>query len=261
MDKIIEFRDNNFTYKDGKGFKDFNLEIESGDIVSLIGPSGSGKTTLLKMLCHKLPNDSVYFEGNSIVTVPLSNLRQNLVVIFDTPFNGNNIFEELSYYMKQNGYIYNDMQNRVDDFVNLFDLKSIEYDDINKLSMDKKNLIKILRYLILSPKFIAIDGLLSGLDKINKQKIIDYIRNKKITLLNVTSDLKDTIYGDKIFVLDEFVTILEGSTLSVLKTDTLLKRLGFTIPTPIELSIELINYQVLDKIYTDEEDLVNALWK
>ena len=77
----------------------------------------------------------------------------------------------------------------------------------------------------------------------------------------MTNNLSDTLYGEKIYVIDDFELILEGSTKSVLKTDTLLKRLGFELPVPVELSIELNNYGVIDQIYTDGEDLVNELWK
>ena len=61
--------------------------------------------------------------------------------------------------------------------------------------------------------------------------------------------------------MENFVNIFEGDTLSVLKTDNIIKRLGFSLPPVIDLSIELNHYEVLDKIYTKKEDLVNELWK
>ena len=103
--------------------------------------------------------------------------------------------------------------------------------------------------------------LFSSLDYVDKVKIIDFIRDRKITLLNVTNNLNDTLFGNKIYVLSDFTLILEGATQTVLKTDTMLKRLGFKLPDEIELSIELINYGILNKIYLDKEKLVNALWK
>ena len=55
--------------------------------------------------------------------------------------------------------------------------------------------------------------------------------------------------------------IMEGSTISVLQSDTLLKRLGFKLPLAVSLSIELGNYGILKKIYTSNEKLVKELWK
>jgi putative ABC transport system ATP-binding protein len=52
--KLIELNDVIKTYKTGAGdvtvLKDINLEVRSGEFVSVVGPSGSGKTTLLNMI-------------------------------------------------------------------------------------------------------------------------------------------------------------------------------------------------------------------
>jgi energy-coupling factor transporter ATP-binding protein EcfA2 len=132
---------------------------------------------------------------------------------------------------------------------------------VDKLSKEEAYLLKVLRFLIIKPEFIAIDNILSLVSKTHMDKIFEFIKQNQITMLNVTNDLNESLYGNKLFVLENFVLILEGSTMSVLKTDNLLKRLGFSLPLTVDLSIELIHYDVLDKIYKDKKKLVNALWK
>ena len=83
MEKLIEFRNTNFAYNNTNAFLDFNMEILEGDIVTLIGPSGSGKTTLLKMLCKRLPNDSLYYKGINIKNHDTSELQKEIIVIFE----------------------------------------------------------------------------------------------------------------------------------------------------------------------------------
>ena len=48
--------------------KDINLQLEKGEIVSLIGPSGSGKSTLLRVLIGLLPpaQGRVHLDGEHI---------------------------------------------------------------------------------------------------------------------------------------------------------------------------------------------------
>lgn len=261
MGKILEFKNTNFAYNDTNAFDDLSLEIIEGDIVTLIGPSGSGKTTLLKMICHLLPNDSIYYKERPIADYKSEELRKELVVIFDNPITSATPLGELKKYVTKIGLSKNEVDKRVDDFVEYFSMGSFINIEKNKLTREEKYLIKILRYLIIEPKFIAIDGILSCVGDIYKKKIFSYIKKHHMTLLNITSDLNDALFGTKLFVLEKFVLILEGSTLSVLKTDTLLKRLGFRLPLPVDLSIELIHYDVLKKIYTDNEKLVKALWK
>ena len=259
--KIIEFKETSFHYKNGLGFYNFNMEIEEGKIVSLIGPNGSGKTTLLKMICHQLPNESILYMEKRINEIPVDELKKNVVVVFNKPFNEITIHSELMHYVKESNIKYQDGRKRALEFIKTFELEEYLKEPIDKLPLNIKNLIKILRFLIMKPKFIAIDGLLSGLDTENKNKIIDYIRKNKITLLNVTCDINDTLIGDEIYIIEDFVIILEGKTNSVLKADTLLKRLGYTLPVAAELSIELNNYNVLNKIYINDEELVDKLWK
>ena len=261
MRKILEFRNNNFSYNNEKGFKDLYLDIYEGDIISLIGPSGSGKTTILKMICHMLPNDNLYYDGININKCDISDIRRNVVVVLDTDLRKNNIQDELKQFLSVCGMTDSEQRAKSEKMIEMFDLH--KYIDVKTkdLPNDIKNLIKILRFLIIDPAFIAIDGLFGGIQEENKIKIIEYLKESKITLLNVVSNLNDTLYGNKIFVLDNFALVLEGSTKSILKTDTMLKKLGYDLPDEVELSIELMNYGVLNKIYIDKEKLVNTLWK
>lgn len=261
MSKIIEFKNVNFGYNNTNAVNDFNMEIEEGDIISLIGPSGSGKSTLLKMLCHKLPNYYCYYNGTSFKDCNIEELKRSIVVVFDLPFANTTIKEEITRYLKKLAINKDEIDDRYDKFKTTFSLSRLEGKDINKITYSDRTLIKILRYLIIDPSFIAIDSIFSSLTSEYKEKIIDFIKENHITLLNVTTDLDDTLYGNKIYVIENFVLILEGNTLSVLKTDTLLKRLGFKLPLAVDLSIELNHYEVLNKIYTNKDKLVNALWK
>ncbi len=261
MENIIEFRHTNYSYNGTNAFNDFNLAVEAKDLVSIIGPIGSGKTTLLKMLCHKLPNDTCYFEGQCFNLYSAEVLKKSIVVIFDLPFVENTVREELSSKIKTLDFDSSEIDNRCYELIKLFGLEDDENTNLDRISYNRQYLIKILRYLIINPKVLAIDNLLVNLSKKDKDKVIDYIKKHKITLINVTTDLNETLYGSKIFVLENFVMIMEGSTISVLQSDTLLKRLGFKLPLAVSLSIELGNYGILKKIYTSNEKLVKELWK
>lgn len=261
MERIIEFRDTNFAYNKTHGFVEFSMEIMEEDIVTMIGTSGSGKTSILKMLCHSLPNETIYYKGKRISSYKAEELQKEIVVIFDGFLETDSCYMELKKYTGKIGISIEEADKRVEKFVKYFHMEPYINKHPSELSRQEKCMILILRYLILEPKFVAIDCILNCVGPANKKKVFEYVKKNKITLLNVTTDLDDALYGNKLFVLDNFVLILEGNTLNVLKTDNILKRLGFSLPLPVDLSIELIHYDVLKKIYTDNEKLVNALWK
>lgn len=261
MEKLIEFRNLNFAYDSSNAFNDFNMEIQEGEIVTLIGTAGSGKTTLLKMLCNRLPNEWLYYKGKCIKEHNIDELINEIVVIFDTPIIMSTIRGEIERFVRKIGFSSEEIEVRIKELQKYFDIENLLGKNMNLLSKEEEALIGVLRYLIIFPKFLAVDNVLTALSKKDKKKFFEFVKDKKITLLNVTTNLEDSLFGSKLFVLDNFVLILEGSTLSVLKTDTLLKRLGFKLPLAVELSIELGNYEVIKKIYRNEEKLVDALWK
>ncbi|HIE08025.1 MAG TPA: ATP-binding cassette domain-containing protein, partial [Desulfarculaceae bacterium] len=47
---IIRIKDLYFSYHDNSVLEDVNLEIDKGELASIIGPNGGGKTTLLKLI-------------------------------------------------------------------------------------------------------------------------------------------------------------------------------------------------------------------
>ena len=67
---------------DGKDIlKDINLEIENGEIVSILGPSGCGKTTLLNLILGITEIDSgkIYFDEKNITEIPMEKRGFNIV--------------------------------------------------------------------------------------------------------------------------------------------------------------------------------------
>ena len=205
--------------------------------------------------------DSIYYKEKKITSYPIAELQKELIVIFDEPLATNSCVAELKRFTAKIGLSSAERESRLEKFVKFFAMESYINKPLSELTRQELYMIKILRYLIIDPVFIAIDNILSCTGSENSKRIFEYIKKHEMTLLNITTNLDEALYGNKLFVLENFVLILEGNTLSVLKTDTLLKRLGFSLPLPVDLSIELIHYDVLDKIYTTNESLVNALWK
>jgi hypothetical protein len=54
---------------------------------------------------------------------------------------------------------------------------------------------------------------------------------------------------------------IDGRTLDVLEEEKILKRLGFSLPFMIDLSIQLKLYGLINKTYLSKEAMVKNLWK
>ena len=109
-------------------------------------------------------------------------------------------------------------------------------------------------------KRVVFNESLSCLSKEEKLEIFDLLNKQNISYVNVTSNIEDSIYGDYIIVYDEDEKVLEGNKEAVLKNEKLLKKIGFGVPFVVDLSINLMYYDVLDKVYFDMDSLMEALW-
>jgi len=83
---VIEFRDVHKSFGNLEVLKGINLNIEKGQVVTLIGPSGSGKSTILRCinLLEKPTKGQVFIDGTDI-TVPKADIqavRKNIGMVF-----------------------------------------------------------------------------------------------------------------------------------------------------------------------------------
>lgn len=109
-------------------------------------------------------------------------------------------------------------------------------------------------------KRVIFNESLSSLSNKEKEEIFDLLDKQNINYVSVTSNIEDALFGDYIIVYDEDMKVLEGNKEMVLKNEKLLKKLGFGVPFVVDLSIQLMYYDILDKVYFDVDSLLEALW-
>lgn len=107
---------------------------------------------------------------------------------------------------------------------------------------------------------IVLNEAFYGLKEEEKLSLIKLMDKRNISFINITSKVEDAVFSDYIFVYDNEDLVLEGNMQSVLKEEKILKRLGFGLPFSVDLSIQLGFYDVLDKVYYNVQELVEALW-
>ena len=252
-----------FFYNDRRIFNKISFTLRKGKTLSIIGASSSGKTTLLRIL-----NGELEYEGEVSLDGIIINkengplLREKIAVVFDDNFYLNEVVkDELRYSLEQLNMEPNEIGNRIDELNMFFNIKKILNKPISVLSTNDKVLIKILSYAIYNPMYLAIDDLLIYLNEKTKLLLLNYLNYKKILLINVTSDMEDTLFTDYTLCLYKGIIAIDGKSLDVLNEEKLIKRLGFSLPFYLDLSIQLKLYKLIKKNYLNKEGLVKELWK
>lgn len=110
-------------------------------------------------------------------------------------------------------------------------------------------------------KRVVFNETLTTLLNHEKKEILELLMKQNIHYINITTCAQDAVLGDYVIVYDnDNDRVLEGNKEMVLKNEKLLKKLGFGIPFACDLSIQLIYYDVLDKVYFDVDNLLEAIW-
>lgn len=126
-------------------------------------------------------------------------------------------------------------------------------------TMDGFDAIKMQVEVFLS-KRIVFNEIWYYLSKEEKSELLELLKRRNVSFVNITSNVEDVIYSDYIIVYDDDKKILEGNKEMVLRNEKLLKRLGYGIPFVVDLSIQLNYYDIFDTVYYDMDKLTEVLW-
>jgi len=210
----VSFKNIYFSY-DSKNpvFKNFSLDIKSGEKVAIVGSTGSGKTTIINLLLrfYDIDNGDILIDKRNINEMSIEFLRsqislvtQNIFLFADSIYNNivlhnkNITKEEVIAAAKKIG-------------IHNFIMKLPEGYDYNvkergvMLSEGQKQLISFLRAYVSNPSILILDEATSSIDS-KTEKLIQYATAKIIenkTSIIIAHRLSTILNSDKIIVLDK----------------------------------------------------------
>lgn len=186
------------------------LKIPSGKITCIVGESGGGKTTLIKLLNHLLSCDTgeIWYKEKNIKDLDPIKLRRKVVMLPQNPviFPGNiqdNLLIGLHFSDKPPA-----APEKLLQVLKAVKLKKDLAAETSKLSGGEKQRLALARILLMEPEVLILDEPSSALDENTESfimdKVVNFIRTKKKTLIMVTHSLKlARTYGDIIVTIDK----------------------------------------------------------
>ena len=150
-------------------FEDFNLELQSGEIVAITGPSGCGKTTLLRCICglEELDEGQIVLDGRDI-TYTLAEER-GIGLIFQRPV--------LYPHLDVKGNLKLGSQD-CDISATLAEVSLIGFENrrVETLSGGEGQRIALARALLANPSVLLLDEPFSSLDEELSDKLLSDVR-------------------------------------------------------------------------------------
>lgn len=194
---------------------------------------------------------SIIYNDEKIKKDILNNISLSKFNIIDSELSFVNT--SISKFLKMNSF---DMS-----LVPYFKLEGIMSKNVFDIDLETSIYLKIIILITISKKPIIFNDILSFLNDEKKELVLSYLKNNKLLFFNFTSDIEETVYTKYLIVLSGGGVAIEGATINVFKEEKLIKKLGFSLPFALDLSLQLKSYNIIDEEVYDVDKLVSALWK
>jgi D-methionine transport system ATP-binding protein len=204
-----------------------DLTIPDGTIFGIIGRSGAGKSTLLRImsLLESPDRGEVFYGSERVDTLTGGDLlsrRRKMGMIFQN-FNllgSRNAAENIAYPLEIAGRRKKDIRNRVEELLDMVDIRDKYKARLHELSGGQKQRVAIARALAVNPEVLFCDEATSSLDPQTTRAILSLIRKLherlKITVVLITHQM-EVIQEicQEVAVLDEGRIVEQGAVKTV----------------------------------------------
>lgn len=210
----LNIRGVEFRYDSSPVLKGVSMEVEKGEILSLIGPNGSGKSTLLRCINRIIDpqKGAVFIDGENISSlgrreiakligyVPQASSQSFPTTVFDTVLMGRR--PHISWTPSGHDF------EVVSEVLNLLGINEFALRDINELSGGERQKVIIARAVAQEAEVLLLDEPTSHLDLRHQLEVLELIgklaKQRGITVILALHDLNLAArYSSKIIMLKE----------------------------------------------------------
>ena len=186
--------------------KDINIEVNEGELVSILGPSGSGKSTIFNILTNIIKSDrgEVNINGN------ISYMYQKDMMV---PWK--KVIDNIGIPLIFKGKSKKEAREEVKKHIEEFGLSGFEYKYPSQLSGGMKQRANFLKTYLTSNDIMLLDEPFGALDSMTRRKmqnwLLDLTKEMNSTILFITHDIEEAIFlSNKIYVISEKPAIIKG---------------------------------------------------
>jgi len=210
----IQIRDLQFHYKHANRntLERIQIEIERGEIISILGKSGSGKSTLLRIIAGLENPSGGSFEVNGEVMFDPATFiapeKRGIGVVFQdyALFPHMTVGQNIMYGLRKMSR--KKKQERLEEMLDLVNLADYRHRYPYELSGGQQQRVALVRALAPAPSLLLLDEPFSNLDADLQEKIRDelkaVLKKTGITSILVTHDVADAkAIADRIFYMNE----------------------------------------------------------
>ncbi|AEC01542.1 ABC transporter ATP-binding protein [Parasphaerochaeta coccoides] len=206
------FTDHDNKLKEFTAVNNVNMEINEGEMVTLLGPSGCGKTTTLRIISgfENQTSGDVYIDDELVNTLPANKRNTSMVFQSYAIFPHLSVRQNIGFGLELKGFGKQRIADEVDKMMETMGLGPLGNRRPSQLSGGQQQRVALARAIVNKPRVLLFDEPLSNLDaKLREQMRIEIRRIQKqfnITSIYVTHDqIEAMTVSDRIVVMDKGV--------------------------------------------------------
>ncbi len=231
MAKLLKVDDINVFYGAIHALKGISLDVDEGEIVTLIGANGAGKSTTLKTISGIMrpKTGSIEFQGQDITKVPAHKIVK--MGLSQVP-EGRRIFMQMTVKENLEMGAFTAPANTVEDSMNVvyehFPRLKERYKQVaGTLSGGELQMLAMGRALMSQPKLMMLDEPSMGLAPVLVEEIFEIIHNLHqagTTILLVEQNARMALsIADRAYVIETGNVILSGDAKELMNNDSVRK--------------------------------------
>jgi branched-chain amino acid transport system ATP-binding protein len=227
LENVLKVNGLKVAYGGIKAVKGIDLEVNKGELITLIGANGAGKTTTLKAITGTLPDCTVEGDisycGQSLKGVTSFQMVEKKLAMVP---EGRGVFTRMSIQenLMMGAYTRNDkagIEADIDKWFGVFPrLKERSAQMAGTLSGGEQQMLAMARALMSHPNLLLLDEPSMGLSPIMVEKIFEVIRNvskQGITILLVEQNAKLALQAaHRGYVMDSGIITMTGNAREML---------------------------------------------
>jgi len=257
-------------YGDILAVDNLSFEVKSGEIFGLLGLNGAGKTTTFRMILGLIDDYSGDITiDNKHIDYEISD-KIGFLTEERSLLTKMTVLEQIIYYGVLKSIKEDEIEKRLDYWLDRFNIKEYKYRKIKELSKGNQQKVQFISAIINEPKLLILDEPFSGLDPINVElfkSVILELKNKGTSIIFSSHRMEHVeLFCEKLVVLVKGKSVLQGY-LKDIKKDY--KKKNLIIRGDIDIDkikeckgVEEVTY--LNDEYTisiSDDSYVNSLFK
>ena len=234
MPEILNIEDLFVSYPDGtEALRGIRLAVHAGQRVGLIGPNGAGKTSLLLAIMRGVSSAGrVVVDGVELSRRTTDDVRSRCGMTFQDPDDQlfmPTLLDDVAFGPLNQGCNIAAAEAKSRAAIASVGLEGLEGRSAHHLSGGQKRNATLATILSMEVKLLLLDEPGANLDARSRRRLIDILRGRSEAMLLATHDL-DMVAElcQRVVILDDGHTVVDGASCDVLNDSSLLAKCGLT---------------------------------